>query len=122
MKQLVARAHARGIKIIGATITPSEGTDAPGLENYATAETDARRRAVNDFIRNSGTFDGVADFSAATEDPSNPGHLRPAFVPNSSVGGAGDHLHPNRAGFLAMARSIDLGELERLAAHAASRR
>jgi lysophospholipase L1-like esterase len=122
MKQLVARAHARGIKIIGATITPSQGTDAPGLENYATAETDARRRAVNDFIRNSGTFDGVADFSAATEDPNNPGHLRPAFVPNSSVGGPGDHLHPNRAGFLAMARSIDLTELERLAEHATSRR
>jgi lysophospholipase L1-like esterase len=122
MKQLVARVHARGIKIIGATITPSEGTDAPGLENYATAETDARRRAVNDFIRNSGTFDGVADFSAATEDPNKPGHLRPEFVPNSSVGGPGDHLHPNRAGFLAMARSINLTELERLAQRAASRR
>ena len=116
MKQLVARAHARGIKVIGATITPSEGTDAPGLENYATPETDARRRAVNDFIRSSGTFDGVADFSAATEDPANPGHLRPEFVPNSSIGGAGDHLHPNRAGFLAMARSIDLAQLQRLAA------
>jgi lysophospholipase L1-like esterase len=115
MRQLVARAHAHGIKIIGATITPSEGTDAPGLENYATAETDARRRAVNDFIRNSGTFDGVADFSAATEDPTNPGHLRPEFVPSSSVGGSGDHLHPNRAGFLAMARSINLTQLERLA-------
>jgi lysophospholipase L1-like esterase len=122
MKKLVARAHARGIKVIGATITPSEGTDAPGLENYATAETDARRRAVNDFIRNSGTFDGVADFSAATEDPANPGHLRPAFVPGSSVGGAGDHLHPNRAGLLAMARSIDVGQLARLARGTARRR
>jgi hypothetical protein len=58
----------------------------------------------------------VADFSAATEDPANPGHLRPEFVPSSSVGEAGDHLHPNRAGFLAMARSIDLDKLERLAA------
>jgi lysophospholipase L1-like esterase len=115
MKEFVRRAHARGIKVIGATITPSAGTDVAGLENYGTAETDARRRAVNDFIRNSGTFDGVADFSAATEDPSNPGHLRPEFDVNSAVGGPGDHLHPNRAGFLAMARSINLGQLERFA-------
>jgi lysophospholipase L1-like esterase len=115
MRELVERAHARGIKVVGATITPSGGTDAPGLENYGTAETDARRRAVNEFIRTSGVFDGVADFSAATEDPANPGHLRPAYDTNSSVGGAGDHLHPNRAGFLAMARSIDVRELERLA-------
>jgi lysophospholipase L1-like esterase len=121
MRQLVARVHARGIKIIGATLTPSAGTSVAGLENYGTAETDARRRAINDFIRTSGTFDGVADFSTATEDPANPGHLRPQYDVNSSVGGAGDHLHPNRAGFLAMARAIDLRQLERLAQSATSR-
>jgi lysophospholipase L1-like esterase len=110
MKQIVARVHDRGIKIIGATLTPSAGT-AFGL--YGTAATDAARRQINAFIRSSGTFDGVADFSAATEDPANPGHLRPQFDLNSSVGGPGDHLHPNRAGFLAMARAINLRELER---------
>jgi len=114
MRELVRRVHARGIKIIGATITPSGGASA-NLANYGTALTDARRRAINQFIRTSGVFDGVADFSAVTEDPSNPGHLRPEFDVNSSVGGAGDHLHPNRAGFLAMARSIKLRQLERLA-------
>lgn len=121
MQALVERVHARGIRIIGATITPSGGTDVAGLENYGTPETDARRRAVNDFIRNSGTFDAVADFAAATEDPTRPGRLRPEFDTNSSVGGAGDHLHPNRAGFLAMARTIDLRELERLARRAGPR-
>jgi hypothetical protein len=119
MKTLVRRAHARGIKVIGATITPSSGTNVPSLANYATAETNARRVAVNNFICTSGTFDGVADFSAATEDPGRPGYLRPEFVPNAAVGGGGDLLHPNRAGFLAMARSIDLGQLERLARTAA---
>jgi hypothetical protein len=77
---------------------------------------------VNDFIRSSGIFDGVADFAAATEDPARPGRLRPEFDVNSSVGGAGDHLHPNRAGFLAMTGSIDLGQLERLVRRAASSR
>lgn len=111
MRQIIRRVHARGVKIVGATITPSAGT-AFGL--YGTPQTDAKRRAVNAFIR-SGAFDDVADFSAVTEDPANPGHLRPAFDTNTSVGGPGDHLHPNRAGFIAMARTIDLRRLERLA-------
>jgi len=111
MKEIIRRVHARGIKIIGATLTPSAGT-AFGL--YGTPETDAKRREVNDFIRNSGMFDGVADFSAATEDPANPGHLLPAYDTQSSVGGPGDHLHPNRAGFLAMARAVNLEQLRQL--------
>ncbi|MEV4346995.1 SGNH/GDSL hydrolase family protein [Actinoplanes sp. NPDC049596] len=111
-REIIRRVHARGIKIIGATLTPSAGTEF-GL--YGTPETDAKRRAINDFIRTSGQFDGVADFSAVTEDPARPGHLRPAFDTNSSVGGPGDHLHPNRAGFLAMAGAIDLPQLKRLA-------
>jgi lysophospholipase L1-like esterase len=110
MKQIIRRVHARGIEIIGATLTPSAGT-AFGL--YGTPETEVKRRAVNDFIRNGGMFDGVADFSLATEDPANPGHLLPQYDTNSSVGGPGDHLHPNRAGFLAMARSVDVMQLQR---------
>jgi lysophospholipase L1-like esterase len=110
MKEIIRRVHARGIRIIGATLTPSAGTE---FDLYGTPETDARRRAVNDFIRNGGMFDGVADFAAVTEDPLNPGHLLPADDTNSSVGGPGDHLHPNRAGFLAMARAVDVTQLQR---------
>jgi lysophospholipase L1-like esterase len=118
-REIIRRVHARGVKIIGATLTPARGT-AFGL--YGTPETDARRRAVNEFIRNSGLFDGVADFSAATEDPANPGHLLPAYDTNTSVGGPGDHLHPNRAGFLAMGHAVNLAQLKRLVAMAEGRR
>jgi len=111
--------HARGIKIIGATLTPSAGTEF-GL--YGTPETDAERRAINNFIRTSGEFDGVADFSAVTEDPANPGHLLPAYDTNSSVGGPGDHLHPNRAGFLAMGGAVDVSQVLRFALYPAAKR
>jgi lysophospholipase L1-like esterase len=117
MREIIDRVHAHGIPIIGATLTPSGGAE-ESLANYGTAETDARRRAVNDFIRTSGMFDAVVDFSAATEDPANPGRLLPAYDTNSSLGGPGDHLHPNRAGFLAMGHAFDLQELERLVASA----
>ena len=110
MRELIRRVHARGLEIIGATITPSGGTT---FNRYGTAETDARRRAVNAFIRDSGEFDGVADFAAVTEDPADSSRLRAAYDTNTSVGGPGDHLHPNRAGFLAMARAVDLAQLER---------
>ena len=115
MREIIRRVHARGIKIIGATLTPAQGT-AFGL--YGTPATDARRRVVNDFIRNSGLFDGVADFAAVTENPANPGRLLPAYDTNTSVGGPGDHLHPNRAGFLAMGHAISLAQLKRLVAMA----
>jgi lysophospholipase L1-like esterase len=118
MRELIGRVHARGIKIIGATLTPARGT-AFGL--YGTPETDARRRAVNNFVRNSGLFDGVADFAAVTEDPADPSRLVPAYDTNTSVGGPGDHLHPNRAGFLAMGHAVDLAQLKRLVAMAERR-
>jgi lysophospholipase L1-like esterase len=97
------RAHDPGLVIVGATITPSLGaTSAAG-----TVENDARRQRVNAFIRSGGLFDAVADFDAATRDPET-GGLRPAFQPNSTIGGAGDRLHPNRAGYQAMANAVDL--------------
>ena len=65
---------------------------------------------LNDFIRTSGLFDGVADFDAATLDPAT-GAMRDEFVPESTTGGPGDRLHPNRTGYLAMGRAIDLGVL-----------
>src|SRR4029453_15322887 len=118
-REIIRRVHARGIKIIGATLTPSAGT---AFGAYGTAETDAKRRTINTFIRTSGMFDGVADFSAVTEDPANPGRLRPEFDTNSSVGGPGDHLHPNRAGFLAMGAAVDIAQLERFALSPAGKR
>ncbi len=59
------------------------------------------REALNSWIRSGGAFDAVADFETATADPTNPKRLRPEFDP-------GDHLHPNDAGYRAMAGAIDL--------------
>jgi lysophospholipase L1-like esterase len=91
---LIDRAHAAGLRIYGATITPFEGS-----ADY-TPEGEADRQAMNSFIR-SGAFDGVADFDAAVRDPANPGRLRLEFE------GTG-HLHPNDAGYAAMGDSISL--------------
>jgi lysophospholipase L1-like esterase len=96
------RAHG-GVRLVMGTITAALGSTAAA----GSADVDARRQAVNAFIRGAGLFDGVADFDAVTRDP-NTGGLRVEFQPNSSIGGPGDGLHPNRAGYLAMARSIDL--------------
>lgn len=107
MKEGVKRIRAKfkSVKIIGATLTPVAGTTAAG---HGAPDQDAKRRQLNDFIRNSGgVFDGVADFDKATVDRTT-GGLRPEFVPNSTVGGPGDGLHPNRAGYAAMGDSIDL--------------
>ncbi len=103
MRELVSRVKAKGLKIVGATITPSLGANG----NSGTPDADERRRAVNNFIRTGGLFDAVADFDAATVDPKT-GGLREEFVPNSTIGGAGDRLHPNRAGYLAMGAAVDL--------------
>lgn len=106
LKQLVARLRAGipGVRVIGATLTPALNSSNPA---HGSAEEDAKRRALNAFIRGSGLFDGVLDFDAATGDPAT-GELRPEFVPESTTGGAGDKLHPNRAGYQAMAASIPL--------------
>ncbi len=93
-----------GIRVIGATVCSALGSSTAA---HGGPEQDAKRRALNDFIRGSGLFDMVADFDAATADPAT-GGLRAAFVPDSTIGGPGDGLHPNRAGYLAMAGSIDL--------------
>ncbi len=112
MKEAVAtlRAKIPGVRIIGATVTSAVG--------YATAAPDqeANRQKLNAFIRTSGLFDGVADFDKATLDPQT-GGLRPEFVPESTTGGAGDKLHPNRAGYMAMGMSVDLQSLKPKNAH-----
>lgn len=103
MKELVSRVKAKGLKIVGATITSSLTANG----NSGTPDANQRRQAVNTFIRTGGIFDAVADFDAATVDPAT-GALREEFVPNSTVGGAGDRLHPNRAGYQAMGSAIDI--------------
>ncbi len=107
MKEGVKRIRAKfkGVKVIGATLTPVTGTTAAG---HGTPDQDSKRRQLNDWIRKSGgTFDGVVDFDKATVDRST-GGLRAEYVPNSTVGGAGDGLHPNRAGYAAMGDAVDL--------------
>ena len=106
MKDGVTRLRAKWphIRIIGATVTSALGSSS-GAHGFP--EQDAKRKALNDFIRTSGTFDGVADFDKAALDPQS-GGLKPEFVPESTTGGPGDKLHPNRTGYLAMGQSIDL--------------
>jgi len=94
-RQLIARAHLKGLKIIGATLTPYEGA------GYFSEPGEMDRETLNDFIRNGGEFDGLIDFDLATRDPANPRHFNPAY-------NSGDNLHPNDAGYRAMADSIDL--------------
>ena len=106
MKDGVARLRAKWpqIRVIGATVTSALGSSSAA---HGFAEQDSKRKALNDFIRTSGTFDGVIDFDKATFDPQS-GGLKPEFIPESTTGGAGDKLHPNRTGYLAMGQAIDL--------------
>lgn len=97
-RQLIARAHAKGLRIIGATLTPFEGTVFPG---YYSAEKEAIRNTVNSWIRSGGEYDGVIDFDHATRDPAAPTRMLAAYD-------SGDHLHPNDKGMQAMADAIDL--------------
>jgi lysophospholipase L1-like esterase len=99
--QLVARAHARGLRIIGATLLPYEGT---AFQGYYSEEGDATREAFNQWIRTSGAYDGVIDFDAVVRDQSHPSRLLERYD-------SGDHLHPNDAGYAAMANAVDLALL-----------
>jgi len=111
MKEVTSRIRAKlpRARVIGATVTSALGSTNAA---HGSAAEDQKRRALNEFIRHSGVFDGVADFDQATLDPQT-GGLRPEFVPDSTTGGPGDKLHPNRAGYLAMAMAIDLKLLVR---------
>lgn len=98
--QFVDRARLHGIKVMGATIAPTEG-----LWLYS-EKTEALRQAVNRWIRSSGKFDAVVDFDAALRDPARSTRLNPAYNP-------GDHVHPNDAGNAAMAAAIDVARFLR---------
>jgi lysophospholipase L1-like esterase len=97
-RQLISRAHAHGVKLIGATITPFEGVDVPG---YYSESKEAVRQTVNKWIRTSGLFDGVIDFDAVLRDPDHPSRILPRFASE-------DYLHPNDTGYQTMADTIDL--------------
>lgn len=98
LRTLIARAHAKGIKIYGATLTPFAVAEWP----YYTPEGEVKRQAVNAWIRSSGAFDAVIDFDKITRDPAHPTRFLPAYD-------SGDHLHPSDAGYKAMADALELG-------------
>ncbi len=93
--ELATRAHIRGIKVIGATLTPFGGA------GYQSPAGETMRQAVNDWIRTTHDLDGVIDFDKATRDPANPTVFAPACD-------SGDHLHPGDAGYKIMSDAIDL--------------
>lgn len=97
-RQLIERAHSRGVKVIGATILPFKGSE------YHTPTAEAKRVALNDWIRTSGEYDGVADFDRALASPDDPQVLHPAYD-------SGDRKHPNDAGYRIMAEAIELDTL-----------
>jgi lysophospholipase L1-like esterase len=94
-RQLIVRAHARGLKIYGATLTPFEGAA------YFTSEGEAKRAALNEWIRTGKEYDGVIDFDAAVRDPNQPTKFLAQYQ-------SGDNLHPSDAGYQAMANAVDL--------------
>jgi lysophospholipase L1-like esterase len=99
LKQIIARVHAKGLNIYGATLTPFKGAD------YYYGEGEEKRQAVNEWIRTSDAFDGVFDFDEALEDPDNSLQLLPEYD-------SGDNLHPSDAGYHEMAETVDLSEFD----------
>ncbi len=95
LRQIADRAHEHHIRIYGATLTPYRGAD------YFSEDGEQVREAVNQWIRTGGAFDGVIDFDAAVRDPDQPSRFRETYQ-------SGDHLHPNAAGYKAMADAMDL--------------
>jgi lysophospholipase L1-like esterase len=106
MKQMIERAHTHGIKVIGCTLTPY---------GNATDAVEAMRQALNAFIRTPGAFDGMVDFDKVIQDPANPRQFRQGF--NNT-----DKLHPNDAGYKAMADAVDLSMFAAKPAAAPARR
>jgi lysophospholipase L1-like esterase len=99
-QQIIVRAHARGLLVYGATITPFGGSF------YDSPDHAAIRHTVNDWIRSSGAFDAVVDFDAAVRDPANPDHVL-------ASDDSGDHLHLNPSGYQRLAGAIDLKLFEK---------
>lgn len=101
-RQLASRARARGVCLIGATVTPYVGSD----YYHPEPANEADRQELNAWIREAGVFDAVVDFDAALRDPAQPQRLAPQYD-------SGDHLHPSLAGYRAMADAVPLEMLRR---------
>ncbi|MPQ55848.1 SGNH/GDSL hydrolase family protein [Duganella sp. FT27W] len=101
-RQLATRARARGVCLIGATVTPYVGSD----YYHPEPANEADRQELNAWIRDAGVFDAVTDFDAALRDPAQPQRLAPQYD-------SGDHLHPSLAGYRAMADAVPLEMLRR---------
>jgi lysophospholipase L1-like esterase len=101
-RALATRAHARGLRILGATLPPFAGA-LPGtpLDDYYAADKDALRRQLNAWLRTDSPFDAVIDLDAALRDPADPSRMAADYD-------SGDHLHPGDAGNRAMAEAVDL--------------
>jgi lysophospholipase L1-like esterase len=95
--QMIERAHAHGVRVIGATILPYVGS----TYYHPAAESEADRQVINRWIREAGHFDAVVDFDKVTRDPQHPDRLLPAYD-------SGDHLHPGPVGYKAMGEAIPL--------------
>jgi lysophospholipase L1-like esterase len=111
-RQLIARAHERGLRIYGGTLTPFQDTTIAG---YYTPAREEQRQALNRWIRASGEYDAVVDFDRAVRDPAQPARMLPAYD-------SGDHLHPNDAGMQAMANAIPLRLFDRAASEKSAER
>lgn len=102
--QVIGLAHAKGLAVFGATITPFGGNSS--VQAYSDPAREATRQRVNEWIRTSGRFDAVVDFDAAVRDPANETMLSPSYD-------SGDYLHLNPAGYVAMAQAVDLSLFEK---------
>ena len=97
-RQIIHRAHAMGLRVYGGTLNPVEGYPFPG---FWTAAMEAKRQAVNRWIRTGNAYDAVIDFDRVLRDPAHLTRLLPAYD-------SGDHVHPNDVGYRVMANAIDL--------------
>ena len=104
MSDGVKRLNAAGIRVLGATVGTALGSTSAA---HGFPEQDEKRKVLNTFIRSSPIFAGVIDFDVVTLDIET-GQMKPEYVPDSTIGGPGDRLHPNRAGYHAMGDAIDL--------------
>ncbi|MFF2654043.1 SGNH/GDSL hydrolase family protein [Streptomyces sp. NPDC058045] len=99
LREMTRQAHARGLRVVGATLMPFAGH--PGYSRYL----EGVRQSVNGQLRGGKVFDAVIDFDRSLRDPYNPRKLRPDFD-------SGDHLHPSDRGFRRMADAVDLTSLK----------
>jgi lysophospholipase L1-like esterase len=110
-RQLIARAHAKGLRIFASTLLPYEGTAIPG---YFNEEGEKIRQAFNEWMRTSKDYDGIVDFDQVMRDPSHQARMLPQYD-------SGDHLHPNDAGYQAMANAFNLAFVKEGATAASGR-